>query len=227
MAANEARSTGLPAQARSAIGGGGRHPRKVLIWECAIGFLLLILMLLAKHVISARETSGNPLAALPGGNQVAAGLDVGGVPTDESLTGLAGSYDVHGVINVSAPSVGEQVTCAYLHLSYMHLTVISSAAPTLAQLRTLATFMRSNTSNGDYVYLHDDGGGGTAVSTASMLLIMKGEPWQTVQKDLTSGELASLTSRQNQSIAQLTAALAAQGHFLPGNPYAGARTYPW
>ena len=227
MAANEDRSAGLPAQARSAIGGGGRQPRKVLIWECAIGLLLLILMLPAKHVISARETGTNPLAALPGGNQIAAGLDVGGVPTDVDLTGLAGSYDVHGVINLSAPSVGEQVTCAYLHLSYMHLAVISSAAPTLAQLRTLATFMRSNTSDGDYVYLHDDGGGGTAVSTASMLLIMKGELWQTVQKDLTSGELASLTSTQNQAIAELTAALAARGHSLPGNPYAGARIYPW
>ena len=109
----------------------------------------------------------------------------------------------------------------------MHLAVISSAAPTLAQLRTLATFMRSNTSNGDYVYLHDDGGGGTAVSTASMLLIMKGELWQTVQKDLTSRELASLSSGQKQAIAQLTAALAAQGHFLPGNPYAGTRIYRW
>lgn len=227
MAANEARSAGFPAQARPAIGGGGRQPRKVLIWEGAIALLLLVVMLLAKHEISARETGDNPLAALPAGNQVAAGLDVGGVPTDADLTGLAGSYNVDGVVNLTAPNVGEQATCAYLHISYMHLAMTSDAAPTLAQLRTLAAFMRSDTSKGDYVYLHDYGGGGTVVSTASMLLILKGESWQAVRKDLTSGELASLTSGQKQAIAQLAAALAAEGNSLPGNPYAGARIYPW
>jgi hypothetical protein len=227
MATNEARSAGLPVQVRSALGGGGWQPRKVLIWEGAIGLLLLVLMLLAKHVISARELGANPLAALPGGKQVAAGLDIGGVPTDVDLTGLAGSYNVDGVVNLTGPKFGEQATCVYLHVSYMQLAVASDAAPTPTQLHTLATFMRSNTSKGDYVYLHDDGGGGIAVSTASMLLIMKGESWQAVQKDLTSGELASLSSGQKRAIAQLTAALAAQGHFLPGNPYAGARIYRW
>lgn len=227
MAANEARSAGLPGQVRSAIGGGGRQPRKVLFCAGAIGLLLLVLMLLVKHVISAREFGTNPLAALPGGKQVAAGLDIGGVPTDVDLTGLAGSYNVDGVVNLTGPKFGEQATCAYLHVSYMQLAVAAAAAPPLTQLHTLAAFMHSNTAKGDYVYLHDDGGGGIAVSTASMLLIMKGQSWQAVQKDLTSGELASLSSAQKRAIAQLTAALAAQGHFLPGNPYNGARIYPW
>ena len=69
MAANEARSAGLPGQVRSAIGGGGRQPRKVLFCAGAIGLLLLVLMLLVKHVISAREFGTNPLAALPGGSR--------------------------------------------------------------------------------------------------------------------------------------------------------------
>ena len=81
----------------------------------------------------------------------------------------------------------------------MQLAVAAAAAPPMTQLHTLAAFMHSNTAKGDYVYLHDDGGGGIAVSTASMLLIMKGQSWQAVQKDLTSGELASAKQRAKTS----------------------------
>lgn len=227
MAADEARSAGIAAPARPAIGGGGRQPRKVLIWQGAIGLVLIVLMLIAKQVIAARETGTNPLSALPGGSQVAAGLDIGGAPTDVDLIGLAGSYHVDAIINLGAPNVGEQATCAYLHLSYMHLAVASGAAPTLAQLRTLANFMRSHTSGGAYVYLQGEGGGGTVVAAASMILIMKGASWQAVQKDLIGGEVTSLSSAQTQAIAQLTSVLGAGGRSLRGNPYAGARLYPW
>jgi hypothetical protein len=227
MAANEARNAGRPGQARPAIGDGDRQPRKVLIWQGAIGLLLLVLMLGAKHVISGRETGTNPLAALPGGNQLTAGLDIGGAPTDIYLTGLAGSYGVDGVINLAAPSVGEQATCTYLHLSYMHMNLTSGAAPTLAELRTMASFLRGNTSGGSYVYLHDQGGGAAAVSAASMLLLMKGESWQAVQKTLTAGELATLSSAQAHAIAELTSALDDQGRPIPGNAYSGARLDAW
>jgi hypothetical protein len=227
MAANEARSAGRPGQDRPAIGGGGRLPRKVLIRQSAIGLLLLVLMLGAKHVVSGRETGANPLAALPGGNQLTAGLDIGGAPTDIYLTGLAGSHGVDGVINVAAPSVGEQATCTYLQLSYMHMKLTPGVAPTLAELRTMAGFMRRNTSGGSYVYLHDEGGGAAAVSAASMLLLLKGEPWQAVRKTLTAGELATLSSAQTHAIAELTAALDDQGRPIPGNAYSGARVDAW
>jgi hypothetical protein len=227
MAANEARNASSPGQARPAIGGGDRQPRKVLIWQGAIGLLLVVLMLGAKQAISGRETGTNPLAAFPGGNQLTAGLDIGGAPTDIYLTGLAGSYGVDGVINLAAPSVGEQATCAYLHLSYLHVNVAAGAAPTLAALLTMANFLRGHTSGGSYVYLHDQGGGAGAVSAASMLLLMKGESWQTVQKALTAGELASLSSAQVLAIADLTSALDDQGRPIPGNAYSGARPYAW
>lgn len=227
MAADEFRYAGSPGRARPAIGGGDRQPRKVLIWQSAIGLLLLVLMLGAKHVISGRETGTNPLAALPGGSQLTAGLDIGGAPTDFYLTGLAGSYDVDGVISLAAPSVGEQATCAYLHLSYMHMNLTAGAAPTLTELRTMANFMHSNTSGGSYVYLHDEAGGGTAVSAASMLLLMGGESWQAVQNTLSASELASLSGTQKHAIAELVSALDAQGRSIPGNEYNGARVYAW
>jgi hypothetical protein len=188
---------------------------------------ILVLMLAAKHVIAARETGANPLAALPGGAQVAAGLDIGGVPTDEDLTGLAGSYRVDGVVNLTDPSVGEAATAAFLHLSYLHVPLAADAAPSLPQLRSLAAFIHGNTANGDYVYLHDQGGGGPAVVTASMLLELKGQSWSSIERALTPGEIAALSHEQTQAIADLSAALAAPGKPLPGNQYAGARLDSW
>lgn len=227
MAANEARRAGLPVLARPAIGGGGRQPRKVLRWQAAIALLLIIVMLGLKHFVASREEGNNPLAALPGGEQLAAGLDIGGIPTDLQLQGLAGSYGVDAVINLSAPSVGEQATCSYLKISYMHAVVATGAAPTLAQLHTLASFMHSHTSDGTYVFLHDEGGGGVAVATASMLLLVKGESWPVIQQGLNSGQISSLTATQTQDITELRSALQTQGKSLHGNPYSGAKTDSW
>jgi hypothetical protein len=227
MAVDEAHRAGLPAPARPAIGGGGRQPRKVLRWQAAIALLLIIVLLGLKYFVASRAVGVNPLAALPGGNQVAAGLDIGGIPTDDQLEGLAGSYGVDGVVNLTAPSVGEQVTCAYLKVSYMHALVATGTAPTLTQLRALASFMRSHTSGDAHVFLHDAEGGGVAVATAGMLLLMKGESWPVVQQELSSGEIASLTTSQMQAITELTSALQAQGKPLRGNPYSGVETGSW
>ena len=227
MAADEARLAGLPAPARPAIGGGGRQPRKVLRWQAAIALLLIIVLLGLKHFVASRAVGVNALAALPAGNQVAAGLDIGGIPTDDQLEGLASSYGVNGIVNLTAPSVGEQATCAYLKLPYMHALVATGTAPSLAQLRTLASFMRSHTSGDAHVFLHDAGGGGVAVTTAGMLLLMKGDSWPLVQQELSSGEIASLSDAQRQAITELTSALQAQGQPIRGNPYSGVETGSW
>lgn len=227
MAANEVRRAGLPALARPAIGGGGRQPRKVLRWQAAIALLLIIAMLGLKHFVAGREEGNNPLAALPGGDQLAAGLDIGGIPTDIELQGLAGSYGVDAVINLSAPSVGEQAACSFLKISYMHAVVATDTAPTLAQLDTLAGFMHSHTSDGAYVFLHDEGGGGVAVATSSMLLLMKGESWPVIQQGLNSGQISSLSTAQTQAITELRTALQAPGKSLHGNPYSGVKIGSW
>ena len=220
MAANEA-------PARPAIGGGGRQPRKVLRWQAGIALLLVIVLLGLKHFVAGRAVGVNPLAALPGGSQLAAGLDIGGIPTDDQLEGLTSSYGVDGVVNLTAPSVGEQATCAYLKVSYMHVLVATGTAPTPTQLHALASFMRNRTSGDAHVFLHDAGGGGVAVATAGMLLLLKGESWPVVQQDLSPGEISSLTAAQMRAITELTSALQAQGKPLRGNPYSGAETGSW
>ena len=193
----------------------------------AVGFLLIVTLVAAKHIIAAREIGRNPLAWLPAGRTVAVGLDIGGAPTDYALQTLTKSNRVDGLVNIGEPDVAEQVAAASLNMTYMHVPVASGAAPTRVQLHTLANFMRSHASGGAYVYLHDDAGGGRVVATAEMLLLLRGEPWQHVQQEMTAGELSSLSPSQSMAVEQLTSALRSLGHSLPGNPYSGSRVYPW
>ena len=217
----------LSAQNLPAIGGGGRQSRRFLIRLGAVGFLLIITLVTAKHIIAAREIGQNPLASLPAGRTVTVGLDIGGAPTDYALQALTNSNRVDGLVNIGEPDVAEQVAAASLNITYMHLPVDSGAAPTLIQLRTLAKFMRSHASGGAYVYLHDDAGGGRVVATAEMLLLLRGESWKHVQQEMTVGELSSLSASQSMAVEQLASALRSPGHSPPGNPYSGSRVYPW
>jgi hypothetical protein len=178
-------------------------------------------------VVTAREVGPDPLGALPGGQMVAPGLDIGGEPEDYQVQAMAGSYQVDGLVNLLGPSVAEQVTAASLHLGYLDLDVASGAAPTWTQLQTLAGFMRTHTRNGDSVYVHDDVGGGRAVVTACMLLLLRGDSWATVRGDVTAQTLSALSPAETQAVDQLRSALAARGKSLAGNPYSKARIDRW
>ena len=214
-------------QWRSAIGGGGRLPRKLLAREALVVVILAILLLATKHVVAAREVGLDPLAALPGGKTIVAGMDIGGVPDDDDLEALSTSYKVDGLINLTGPSVEEQVTASSLHLGYLNLVLAEGTAPTLAQLRTLTSFMSSHAAGGNYVYLHDDDGGDRSVTTATMLLLLKGMSWPAVQQAVSVAELSTLDSGQSAAVSQLRSALSAQGKPVHGNPYSGAKVVSW
>ena len=217
-----------PTPARPAVGGGGRRTRKALIWQAVVAVALVLVLGIAKQVIAAREVGPDSLSAL-GGQTAAAGLDIGAAPADYQLLALAASYHVDAVVSLGGPSVAEQATAASLHLGYLLLDVPPGAAPTWAQLRTLAGFLRAHDRDGDSVYVHDDIGGGRAVATACMLLLLRGQPWASVQHNITAQALGSLSQRQAQAIRQLLSALLARGHgqSLSRNPYSGARVDPW
>lgn len=223
----DARMLQWPAPVHPAIGGGGRVPRKVLAWRGAVALGLILLLGVAKFVVAANETAPDPLSALPGGGSVTVGLGIGGVPTDSDLQALAESYGVDGVVSLSGPNVAEQVTVASLHLGYLVFAVVPRTALTWVQLRTLADFMRSHTSGGDSVYLHDDAGGGRVVAAADMLLLLRGMAWPAVAQGMTTGERQSLSNGQLRAIKQLISALHPGFHSSPGNPYADARLDPW
>lgn len=217
-----------PTPARPAVGGGGRLARKALIWRAAIAVALVLVLGIAKQVVTAREIGPDPLSAL-GGQTAGAGLDIGGAPEDYQLLALAASYRVDAVVSLGGPSVAEQATTASLRLGYLLLDVPEGAAPTWAQLRTLAGFMRAHDRDGDSVYVHDDIGGGRAVATACMLLLLRGHSWASVRHNITAQALGSLSQRQARAIQQLMSALLARGHGQPlsRNPYSGARVDRW
>jgi hypothetical protein len=212
---------------RPALGGGGRLPRKILMWEALIAFVLLILLVIAKHVVGGKEVGPNPLSALPGGSVVSAGLDIGGDIHDSDAIALADSYNVTGLINLNGANAAEQVTASFLHIGYLNSPVAPNTAPGLGQLETMATFMRTHATNGNSVYVHDADGGGSAVTTACMLLLLRGDTWSAVQHDIASAGLSELSSGESHAIAELTTALNTPGRHISGNPYSGAKTYPW
>ncbi len=221
----EARPPRWPAWMRPALGSGGRLPRRVRTRRSLILVALIVLLGTAKLAVGQGiikvQSDG------PSGLVVAPGLLIGAPPTDEDLVELAADYRVDGVVNLSAPSVAEQVTAASLHQSYLYLPLASHASPTWSDLRELVAFMRGHTAGGTSVYVYDDVGGGPSVVTAAMLLLLRGQAWPAVSAELTTAELGSMCDCQRRALQELRSALNPAGHALAANPYAGVRLDPW
>ena len=210
------------------VGGGGRLPRHTLIWRVALAVTVVVLLVTAKFGVSHGIIKVR--TEVPPSHAVTAGLLVGPEPSDSDLRQLASALGVDGVVNLSAPSVAEQATAASLHQGYLSLPLPSEASPSWPQLRRLAGFMRTYTERGRSVYVHDDVGGGRAVVTAAMLLLVRGQAWPAVSAKLTRGELKTLCDCQWRDLGRLRSALRQAGHKgrkLAGNPYVAARLDPW
>jgi hypothetical protein len=204
----------------------GPLSRRGRLWRGIVAVTLALLLGVAKLLVSLgiiQVSSPGPAV-----QTVVPGLLIGGAPSDSDLRDLAGGgYGVDGVVNLAAPSVAEQVTAASLHQGYLYLGLREGASPTWAQLHVLASFMRRYTAGGGSVYLHDDVGGGRAVTTVAMLLLLRGQTWPAVSAEVTTADLGSLGAGQRLAIRLMEAALHPAGRLSPGNPYAGARLDPW
>jgi hypothetical protein len=213
---------------RPMLGGGGRLPRQTLIRRGAVAVALAAALLAAKLGVSHGVIKVRTL--IPPSHAVAAGLLVGAAPSDADLQQLAEEFHVDGVVNLSAPNVAEQATAASLHLGYLHLPLADQQSPTWPDLQKLAGFMRAYTAGSANVFIHDDAGGGRAVVTAAMLLLLRGQAWPAVSAELTSDELGSLCDCQRRAIGRLVLALHPSGstnRSLAHDPYAAARLDPW
>jgi hypothetical protein len=210
------------------VGGGGRLPRRSLIRRGAVALALALLLIAGKLGVSHGVIKVRTLT--PPSRAVAVGLLIGAVPSDNDLRQLASEFKVDGVVNLGASSVAEQVTAASLHLGYLNLPLARETSPSWPDLRELAGFMRTHTAGGAAVYIHDDVGGGRAVVTAAMLLLLRGQAWPAVSAELTPGELGSLCDCQRRAIDRLVLALrpsGTSGRSLAHDPYAAARLDPW
>ena len=199
-----------------AIGAGGRLPGRVLVRRYVLALTLLLLLGLAKILI-AQKVIG-VVTVTPPDRVVTPGLLIGTAPTDTNLEELAAGLQVGGVVNLAVPSVAEQVTAASLHQAYLYLAVPPDAAPTWAQLRYLAGFVRRHTERGAWVYVHDDVGGSRAVTTAAMLLLLRGQTWAAVSAEITPPGLKSLGGHQRLALERLRSALHRAGPSRPAIP---------
>lgn len=212
-------------QARPAIGAGGRLPRRILIRRYALALVLLLLLGFGKILIA--QGAVKVVSITPPDRVLTAGLLIGNTPRDTDLQEFAADLKVDGVVNLSSPDVAEQVTAASLHQDYLYLPVPPNDSPTWSQLRSLVTFMRRHTGQGASVYVHDDVGGGRAVITAVMLLLLRGETWPAVSAEFTPAELRTMCNCQRLALARLRSALQHIGQSPAANPYAAARLDPW
>ncbi len=222
---SEVRTLWWGMRARPAIGASGKLPRRTIIARSAVGLALLLLLGAAKLMVSHLVVT--PVTMSPPDYVITAGLDIGAAPDDADMQEMATSFRVVALINLASPNVVEQATAASLHQDYLYLPVPPGAAPSLAQLRIMATFMRTNTARGGSVFVHDDIGGGRAVATAAMLLLLRGETWPNVTAQLTKADLQALNASQLVAINQLSSALRGPGSRSPANPYAAARIDRW
>jgi hypothetical protein len=224
-----------PLRVNPAIGPGGRLPRRILVRRYAFALAVLLLLGLGKVAIQQKEISVNEVATSD--HVVASGLVIGPDPTDTDLRQLHLGLQVDGVVNLAGPSVAEGVTVASLHQAYLYLALPAAAAPTWAQLRDLAGFVRRYRERGAWVYMHDnDTGGARAVTSAAMLLLLNGQTWAAMSAQMTPAGLGSLDEQQRLALEELSAALHPAGPKGPkgpkgrqpaGNPYTAARLEPW
>jgi hypothetical protein len=214
-----------PAGLSPAIGAGGALPGRVRLRRGAVVLTLILLLGLAKVLVSTGIIQVSSLR--PDVQAVAPGLLIGGAPSDADLQDLADGYRVDAVVNLDAPSVAEQVTAASLHQAYLYLPLSAGMSPAWAQLRVLVGFMRRYTARGGWVYLHDDVGGGRAVTTAAMLLLLRGQTWPAASAQMTAAELLSLSDGQWLAVKRLDDALHPAGPRAAGRSGAAIRIDPW
>src|ERR1700727_1474008 len=190
-----------PAGLNPTIGAGDALPGHIRHRRGAVVFTLILLLGVAKVLVSNGVIQVS--SPRPAVQTIVPGLFVGGTPSDSDLQNLADGYRVDAVVNLDAPSVAEQVTAASLHQGYLYLSLSPGMSPTTAQLRDLAGFMRMYTAKSNWVYLHDAVGGGRAVTTAAMLLLLRGQTWSAMSTEITTAGLDSLSDGQRLAVKQL------------------------
>ena len=200
-AVRETSGSWRPAGLNPAIGAGDALPGHIRLRRGAVVLTLILLLGVAKVLVSNGVIQVS--SPRPAVQTIVPGLFVGGTPSDSDLQNLADGYRVDAVVNLDAPSVAEQVTAASLHQGYLYLPLSPGTSPTTAQLRDLAGFMRKYTARGNWVYLHDDVGGGRAVVTAAMLLLLRGQTWSAMSAAITTAALDLLSKGQLLAVRQL------------------------
>jgi hypothetical protein len=211
----------------SALGSAGALGRRQLVFR-------MILVALAAGVLGGQlsgliDLKGNALPAPPlDATTVAYHLVRGARPADKDLIALRSEYRVTAVVNLTGPSVEERVVARDLGVDYLELSLAADAAPSAAQLTSVADFVRTHLSKGDVVYLHDDTGHDACVAMSAMLLLLRGDPLDQILAALPAGDRQALSAQQLAALRALAAVKSTRGEAVPANnPFLSAATLSW
>ncbi|SCL24184.1 hypothetical protein GA0070624_2873 [Micromonospora rhizosphaerae] len=162
-----------------------------------------------------------PLPPLPGVARVTPHVLRGGQPDDFQLRLLRDSYHVRAIVNLRHASGAESDIAASFGLDFLGLPLAVGEAPTTADLATLASFVRRYENGSAVVLVHDDVGGGRAVTTGLMLLMLRGESLDAVTGTLPAADKRHLSAGQWDALRALNQVLAGPGRATPGTRVGG------
>jgi hypothetical protein len=191
--------------------------------------LLAIVVALAAGALWFKTlTRANPdaLPPLPGVARVTPHVIRGGQPADFDLLQLRNAYRVRAVVTLRLSAADtEGDIAAGFGLGFLPLPIATDEAPTAAGLATLVAFLRRYATGSAVVYIHDDIGGGRAITTGLMLLMLRGESLGAATSTLLPGEERRLSPHQWTALVSLFQALTEQAN--PANAYREAVSLRW
>ncbi|HTV12904.1 MAG TPA: hypothetical protein VME20_13700 [Acidimicrobiales bacterium] len=206
------------------LGGGTWLPRASVLRRLAVVPLVVVLLLLAKVVVGHLEQNDS-LANLPHASRMAPNLFVGGPPTDAGSLVLANNLDVDGVIDVTGASIAVEASSGFLHQGFLLESVDPGRAPTVAQLRAMVAFVSRYALKDKNVYLYDDTGGGRALVTSAMLVVLRAPSSQGAHGALSQRQWHQLSATQRKAFDQVQAAVTGEAKLA--GPYAPLRSVRW
>jgi len=194
--------------ATPAIGGRGWLPRHTRIIRVIVVLAAVIVLLGAKILLASVSGRTTSSPRHPGLAIVSPGLLSGSKPSDVDLHSMAERWNVRAVANVGQPSIEERAVTAGLQQGYLESPLAARQAPTWPQLENLGRFLQLQRGGG-IAYIHDDGeaGGGRAVVTAQMLLLLSGTSLPEVLRKMTAEDYRSLSNEQLIRVRDLATAL--------------------
>jgi protein-tyrosine phosphatase len=167
-----------------------------------------------------------PLPALRGTAYVTPHIIRGSQPTDYDLLQLRNGFGVQAVVNLRLSGSQEGEVAAGFGLDYLALPLAHGEVLNAQQLATLVAVIRRHQKESGVVYLHDDIGGGRVLTTAAMLLLLRGQPLDTVLSAFSADELKRLSAVQLSALQTLSRALNGD-ESEPTRAYQPARELQW
>jgi hypothetical protein len=209
-----------------AIGFGPRLTGRVLTRRVLLLVALLGVAAGALGLKAVSRSNEKQLPPLPGVASITPHLVRGGQPSDFDFLQLRDGHNMRAIVNLRLDGETEADVAASFGLDCLSLPVVVGEPPTSADLIQLVPFVRRYSSGDAVVYVHDDDGGGRAITAGLMVLLLMGKSRDEAMSTLTAAEERQLSPNQSRALLALSKALTDPGAD-PANPYREAAVLRW